>query len=628
MAFDPNIAIRDLGQHSWAKVSKKQLNQIDIQLLDNKCQDLSRFMDQHTQHTGFIPLSPLQFGEIKECDKCIHDPELCKDPVKLYDIVNSFQCPNFLGARVQVNYDMNLDLIDKLAEGYWDWHLPLFLRYGFPMDFKGSHGDLISASDSHPSALQFPEHVTAYLTDEMDHQAIYGPFKNKPFGGITHISPFITHQKQDSNKRRVIIDLSWPNGASVNHYTHSNEYMGTAFKLCYPSVDTFTDRLRKLGRGALMHKIDLSRAFRQLKVDPADYPLLCLFWQGNYYVDGSYAFGHRTGAMGCSRLTDFLRYVHSKQGYYLMSYIDDLLGAEVGDKAQKSFDTMCTLLRDLNIPTSPAKLTPPTTRIICLGIEIDSVKASMSIPENKLEEILLACKNFKKLTQFTKKQLQSLLGSLMFIHKVVHPARYFVNRLLETLRGMDRERIPMSEPVQRDINWFLKFVKSFNGTATYIHTKLYSTDCIQLDACLTGIGGRFNECVYTYQFRHNEIPSMFTIVHLEMWNVLVALRLWGHMWAKKQIIIECDNEAVVSVVNSGVTKDTGLGALVRNIWLETALKDIQLKLIHVKGKNNQCADLLSRWHLVNNNWHKLMAMVHRPVWFNITSDMLCIQLDI
>ena len=282
------------------------------------------------------------------------------------------------------------------------------------------------------------------------------------------------------------------------------------------------------------------------------------------------------------------------------------------------------LLQDLNIPISPAKL---TTRIICWGIEIDSVKASMSIPRKKLEEILSACEHFIKLPQFTKKQLQSLLGSLMFIHKVVHPARYFVNRLLEALRSMNKEKIPMSEPVQKDINWFLKFVKSFNGTAAYMHSTLHSTDLIELDACLTGLGGRFNQWVYAYQFRDNEIPSMFTIVHFEMWNVLLALRLWGHVWKNKQIIIKCDTEAVVSVVNTGVTKDNGLGAIVRNIWLETAWKDIKLRLIHVKGKDNQCADLLSR-HIVNNNWQKFLAIVNQPVWCNVTSDMLNISLDL
>ena len=136
--------IKDLGQSAWAKISKRQLAKIDIQLLDNKCQALSQFMAQQPHHTGFVPLSPLQFEEIRQCGKSIYDPELCKNPVRLYNFVNSFHCPNFLGARVQVNYTMNLDLIDKLAEGYWDWHLPLFLRYGFPMDFKGTHEDLIS----------------------------------------------------------------------------------------------------------------------------------------------------------------------------------------------------------------------------------------------------------------------------------------------------------------------------------------------------------------------------------------------------------------------------------------------------------------------------------------------------
>ena len=62
-----------------------------------------------------------------------------------------FQLPQFVAARVQVNFDMNLDLVDVLAKDYWDWQLPLYLRYGFPMDFKGTLGDLTSTIHSHPS---------------------------------------------------------------------------------------------------------------------------------------------------------------------------------------------------------------------------------------------------------------------------------------------------------------------------------------------------------------------------------------------------------------------------------------------------------------------------------------------
>ena len=68
-------------------------------------------MNQQESHTGFIPLSPLQFVDVKKCSKCVVDPELCRDPVKLHGYVSSFKCPNFLGARVQVNFDINLDLL-------------------------------------------------------------------------------------------------------------------------------------------------------------------------------------------------------------------------------------------------------------------------------------------------------------------------------------------------------------------------------------------------------------------------------------------------------------------------------------------------------------------------------------
>ena len=388
--------IPDLGQQYWASISKNQLAKLNINDITQKYGDLKLFMAQQKQHTGFIPPSPLQFGHIRDCSRCQVDKQWLQKPIQLYHYVQSFKCPNFLGARVQVNFDINLNLVDELAASYWDWQLPLFLRYGFPMDFRGSHFDLGDGGSCYASAQEYPEHVEAYINDEIEHVAIFGPFKNKPFGEETHVSPFIIRHKQNSDKRRVIIDLSWPQGASVNYFTKSNEYLGTAFKLNYPSVDTFVERLISLGKGCHMLKIDLSRAFRQLKVDPTDYPLLCLKWQESYYLDRAYAFGHRTGSMGCSCLSDFIRYLHSQNGFYLLSYIDDLLGAEIPSRAQASYDTLYQLLQDLNIPVSKSKLCPPSTNITCLGIDIDSVQTTLSIPEQKLQQILENCKDFLK----------------------------------------------------------------------------------------------------------------------------------------------------------------------------------------------------------------------------------------
>ena len=110
-----------------------------------------------------------------------------------------------------------------MATGYWDWQLPYLIKYGFPLDFPvGKENQLQQDVSAHTSAEKFPEHVDSYLKTELEHKAIYGPYNDPPYGKSTHTSPFITREKSDSNVRRVIIDLSWPEGHSVNQFTASN----------------------------------------------------------------------------------------------------------------------------------------------------------------------------------------------------------------------------------------------------------------------------------------------------------------------------------------------------------------------------------------------------------------------
>ena len=52
------------------------------------------------------------------------------------------------------------------------------------------------------------------------------------------------------------------------------------------------------------------------------------------------------------------------------------------------------------------------------------------------------------------------------------------------------------------------------------------------------------------------------INHLEMFNIVLALRLWGKFWAIASVCIRCDNLAVVQVVQNSKTKDSILAACV------------------------------------------------------------------
>ena len=87
------------------------------------------------------------------------------------------------------------------------------------------------------------------------------------------------------------------------------------------------------------------------------------------------------------------------------------------------------------------------------------------------------------------------------------------------------------------------------------------------------------------------IPNFdLTIVHLEMFNILIALRLGGKFWQHSVVNIFYDNMAVVQVVAKF------LAACIRNVWLITAQLDLDLSISDIKGSDNEIADLLSRLH--------------------------------
>ena len=86
-----------------------------------------------------------------------------------------------------------------------------------------------------------------------------------------HISPFMSREKTDSSNRHVILDVSWSLGLFVNSGIDKTSYLGTDFTLIPQTADYITDRFKILDRGARIYKIDISQAFRHMKVDHLDY---------------------------------------------------------------------------------------------------------------------------------------------------------------------------------------------------------------------------------------------------------------------------------------------------------------------------------------------------------------------
>ena len=171
--------------------------------------------------------------------------------------------------------------------------------------------------------------------------------------------------------------------------------------------------------------MDISRAFRHIKVDKLDYDLLGLSWR-HLYIDTCVPFGTKHGSQIFQCCSDAVNYIMHQNGHKVVGYIDDYVGFGVPSEAKASFDFLYKLLGRLGLTISNKKLVPPSSKVTCLGIKIDIVAGSFSIPEEKLQKISEMVHEWTMKEQCTKRQLQSLLENLLYVHQCVKPTIIFL----------------------------------------------------------------------------------------------------------------------------------------------------------------------------------------------------------
>ena len=74
-------------------------------------------------------------------------------------------------------------------------------------------------------------------------------------------------------------------------------------------------------------------------------------------------------------------------GHSVINYVDDYVGFGIPSDAKRSYDHLYDLLDRLGLTISQKKLVPPSTSVVCLGVQIDTEKGSISIPQAKLHQI-------------------------------------------------------------------------------------------------------------------------------------------------------------------------------------------------------------------------------------------------
>ena len=221
------------------------------------------------------------------------------------------------------------------------------------------------------------------------------------------------------------MDLSYPSRSSVNSGIAASSYLNEPYKLGLPGIDRLCQFILQHGRGCLLYKKDLRRAYRQIPIDPKDSHLLGFTFNGRLYFDTRCSFGLRTSAMICQRTTSAVIYIFKQSGYTADVYLDDFYGAEHPDRAFHAFHELQSLFDSLGLQASPEKDCPPATTMICLGIEVDTNTFCLRVPRDRLDDSFRELSQWKARTSFRLKRIAIPPRKTVFRHSMCQVRSHF-----------------------------------------------------------------------------------------------------------------------------------------------------------------------------------------------------------
>ena len=93
------------------------------------------------------------------------------------------------------------------------------------------------------------------------------------------------------------------------------------------------------------------------------------------------------------------------------------------------------------------------------------------------------------------------------------------------------------------------------------------------------------------EFLRSKDPS---IEFLELYAVTAGILLWLKLYQNRRIVLFCDNQSVVYMINSQSSKCKNCMTLLRLITLESLISNVRVYAKHIRAEANRQADALSR----------------------------------
>ena len=222
-------------------------------------------------------------------------------------------------------------------------------------------------------------------------------------------------------------------GSSVNSNCPGHE-------LKYVTLDSAGAVLKVLGKGTLLFKFDVVAAYKQIRLIVDDW---CL--QGEFYTidDGTPCYDISTAANFGAKSSGFLWEEYGSafefalrwrtSAHAVLRYVDDFIAliapplTHIPDPVSNLSRQVMELAASMGIGLDKFA---QGTSVEFLGIIVDTVDMCFRIPKAKKERIISDLLAWTNKPYCTKRELDSLIGSLQYLTRVIPWGRAFLGRCI------------------------------------------------------------------------------------------------------------------------------------------------------------------------------------------------------
>ena len=472
-----------------------------------------------------------------------------------------------------------------------------------------------------------------------------GPFTQIPFENYVQ-SPIGLVPKAGGQTRLIFhLSYNFKNGnKSINYWTPHEicsvhyQDIDHAVRNCIHMIKLREQENNKQGRQSdstgkdqgsfifqclFFGKTDLKSAFRWVPMKGKHYFLLIMkavnpeTGETRFFVDKCMPFGASISCSHFQRLSNALKHVvESLERIYnaVTNYLDDFLFIHyIKQLCVRLMERFMQICQQIKFPVADEKTEwPGEETVVFLGMLLNGKTLTIKVPEDKRLKTLNMLQTAAEHKKLTIKEIQCLTGTLNFLNKAIVPGRVFTRRMYALLSSKMTDRngnplkqhyhINLTREFRNDCVMWMEFL-SHQGA---VNKKIMEFDSnnkpedivfFQMpvkvktwDLVVSLINNGSLEDGHLV-FIKEEDPS---IAYLELYALCAGIFTWSDQIKGKKVLLHCDNQSVVQMVNNMTSGCGNCMYLLRMLMIDNLLSNRIVQLVYIPTHLNIFADLLSR----------------------------------